>query len=90
MELLKERVDELINIDPHKTHQVLNFIEYFSDADAYTFNEAELLEQPYTSIRRVERIPRDTTTHSDIAADSVDDPAAKEKLKQRLAALKTR
>jgi len=89
MELLKEHIDELINIDPASTMAVLNFVERFADADTYTFNEAELLEQPYTPIRRIERIPRDTIAYTDDAADAVDDPAAKERLKRALASLRT-
>jgi hypothetical protein len=90
MELLKEHIDELINIDPVSTQQVLNFIDYFADADTYTFNEAELLEQPYTPIRRIERTPRGTSADADAPVAAVDDPAATTKLKAALAALKAR
>jgi len=91
MELLKERIDELINVDPVNTQQALNFIEYFTDTDMFTFNELELLERPYQSIARVERIPSEMNAHSnEIVVDSAFDAAQSAKLKEMIAKLKVR
>lgn len=90
MELLKEQIDELINIDPINTMVALNFIEYFADADIYTFNELELFERPYKPITRIERVERSmvASSKSEPVVDS--DPVAEAKLKQMLQALKRR
>ena len=91
MELLKEQIDELINVDPVNTQQALNFIEYFTDTDMFTFNEFELLARPYQPIARVERIPSEMIAHSnEIAVNSEFDAVQSSKLKEMIAKLKVR
>ena len=90
MELLKEQIDELINIDPTNAMMALEFIEYFADADAYTFNELELFERPYKPIARVERIEPNVTASSKSEPVVDNDPVAEAKLKQMLQELKRR
>lgn len=91
MELLKERIDELINIDPMYAQQALNFIEYVADVDTFTFNELELFERPYQPIARVERIPSEVIDPSNqIVVDGEFDAAQSAKLKEMIAKLKVR